>query len=63
MYVCKYEYKYVCMCVYISVCMYVCGPNVREGAKTNGRKNQMGAKTNGRQKWGVDRDFLLVEED
>ncbi len=39
------------------------GPNVREGAKTNGRKNQMGAKTNGRQKWGVDRDFLLVEED
>jgi hypothetical protein len=63
MYVCKYEYKYVCMCVYISVCMYVYRPNVREGAKTNGRKNQMGAKTNGRQKWGVDRDFLLVEED
>jgi hypothetical protein len=39
------------------------GPNVREGAKTYGRQNQMGAKTNVRQKWGVDRDLLLVEED
>jgi hypothetical protein len=25
MFVCKYEYKYAWMCVYISVCMYVCG--------------------------------------
>ena len=33
------------------------------GAKTNGRQKLMGAQTNGRQKCGVDRDFLLVEED
>jgi hypothetical protein len=38
------------------------GPNVFEGANCNGRQNQVGAKIMGSQKLGVDRDFLLVEE-